>query len=136
MTVLIDAGPLYALINRREHYHRWTTNQAAQLDPPLHTCEAVLSEAHFLLTRVHEGGIALNRMVEAGKIAVSFSYADHVARVHELMSDYANVPMSFADACLVRMAEIHTGGVRIFTTDDDFRIYRKHRHEPLDLLIP
>ncbi len=135
MTVLIAAGPLYALINRREHYHRWATNQAAQLDSPLHACEAVLSEAHFLLTRVHGGGIALNRMIEAGKIAVSFSYAEHVERVNGLMSGYANVPMSFADACLVRMAEIHPGA-RIFTTDDDFRIYRKHRHEPLDLLIP
>jgi uncharacterized protein len=135
VTVLIDAGPLYALINRREHYHRWATKEAAHLEPPLHTCEAVLSETHFLLTRVHGGGIALIRMIEAGKIIVSFAYADHGERVHELMSDYANVPMSFADACLERMAEIHRAA-RIFTTDDDFRIYRKHRHEPLELLIP
>ena len=135
MTVLIDAGPLYALINRRERYHSWVTEQAAQLDPPLHTCEAVLSEAHFLLNRVHGGGTVLNRMVEAGRIAVSFSYAEHIERVGELMSGYANVPMSFADACLVRMAESRPA-VRIFTTDEDFRIYRKHRREPLDLLIP
>ena len=135
MTILIDAGPLYALINRREHYHSWAAEQAAQLDPPLHTCEAVLSEAHFLLNRVPEGGTMLNQMVELGRIAVSFSYADHVERVGELMSGYANVPMSFADACLVRMAESDSRS-RIFTTDGDFRIYRKHRNAPLDLLIP
>ena len=135
MTTLIDAGPLYALINRREHYHSWATEQAAQLDPPLHTCEAVLSEAHFLLNRVPGGGTVLNRMVEAGRIDVSFSYAEHVERIGELMIAYANMPMSFADACLVRMAESHPA-VRIFTTDDDFQIYRKHRREPLDLLIP
>jgi uncharacterized protein len=74
-------------------------------------------------------------LAEAGKIAVSFSYAEHLERVHELMRDYADVPMFFADACLVRMAEIHPAA-HLFTTDGDVQIYRKHRHEPLDLLIP
>lgn len=135
MTTLVDTGPLYALINRREQYHAWVVRQAAQLDAPFHTCEAVLSEAHFLLQRVHGGSSALNAMVEAGRIAVAFSYADHVERIHELMRDYADVPMSFADACLVRMAETHPAA-HILTTDDDFRVYRRHRREPLDLLIP
>ncbi len=136
MNVLVDAGPLYALINRREHYyHQWVTSEAARLDPPLHTCNAVLSEAHFLLGRLYGGSVALNRMIEAGKIAMSLVYADHMERVNHLMSAYSNVPMSFADACLVRMAEI-LPNARIFTTDGDFRIYRKHRDQPLDLLIP
>lgn len=135
MTVLVDTGPLYALINHREFYHEWAKREAARLTFPLHTCEAVISEAHFLLGRTHLGGRELNGMVEASLLDLSFSYAEHAERVNELMRSYESVPMSFADACLVCLAEIH-GGSRIFTVDARFRIYRKHRNRRIDVLMP
>ncbi len=135
MKILIDAGPLYALVNQREFYHHWATAQAARLDPPYYTCEAVISEAHFLLKKVYKGSRELNKMIADGGIVLAFSYADHIDRVNELMETYTNVPMSFADACLVRMAERYTDG-QLFTTDGDFRIYRKNQTEPLDVIMP
>ena len=135
MRILIDAGPLYALFNRREYYHRWTMAQVDRFDPPYYTCEAVISEAHFLLKRVHDDRNQLNKMVADGGIVLAFSYADHIDRVNALMETYANVPMSFADACLVRMAEVYPDG-NIFTTDGDFRIYRKNKTERLDVIMP
>ncbi len=51
------------------------------------------------------------------------------------MRRYANVPMSLADACLVRMSELAAGCV-LFTLDGDFRIYRRHRRQKIPLVIP
>ncbi len=58
-----------------------------------------------------------------------------MAEVEVLMKRYENVPMSLADACLVRMSELIPGSV-ILTLDSDFRIYRKNRNEAIDLIIP
>lgn len=135
MKILIDAGPLYALINHREFYHHWATAQADRLDPPYYTCEAVISEAHFLLKKVYNGSKKLNKMITDGGIILAFSYADHIDHVNALMDTYANVPMSFADACLVRMAERYADG-HLFTTDGDFRIYRRNQTKPLDVIMP
>jgi predicted nucleic acid-binding protein len=135
VSVLIDTGPIVALLNRRDQHHEWTRATAAGLDAPLYTCEAVLAEAHYLLSRIHDGPKKLHQMMDAGRLDVSFRYADHAQRVHEFMSKYTSVPMSFADACLVALSETFRE-VRVFTLDDDFTIYRRKRNRPLDLLIP
>ncbi len=135
MRILVDAGPLVAYLNRRDQHHAWAVRQTAELASPLYTCEAVLTEAHYLVASPSPNAERLLGLIESGVIDVSFSYAEHIARVNALMRTYENVPMSFADACLVRMAELH-GECRIFTTDGDFRIYRKHRRERLDVLMP
>lgn len=134
MRILLDTGPLVALLNRRDAFHAWSHEKASQLAPPFFSCEAVLAEAHFLLTGVHQGNQRLIELIASGRIDVSFSFAAYAARVGDLMLSYADVPMSFADACLVCMAEQKEG--RVFTLDSDFRIYRKHRREALHLLIP
>ena len=135
MKVLVDTGPLVAMINRRDTNHRWATDHSKLLGPLFFTCEAVITEAHFLLGRTHDGSKQLNKIVADGGIVLAFSYADHFDRVNALMETYANVPMSFADACLVRMAEVYPDG-KIFTTDGDFRIFRKNKTERLDVLMP
>jgi predicted nucleic acid-binding protein len=61
--VLLDTGPIVALLNRRDQYHDWARSAAGQLDAPLHTCEAVLAEAHHLLSGVHDGSTKLNALV-------------------------------------------------------------------------
>jgi predicted nucleic acid-binding protein len=135
VTVLIDTGPIVALLNRRDRYHGWSKATATGLDRPLHTCEAVLAEAHHLLSGIHDGSRRLNELVDSGRLGLSFRYRDHTRRIHELMGKYASVPMSFADACLVAQSET-VRVARVFTVDEDFRIYRRRRDRPLDLLIP
>jgi len=135
MITLVDAGPLYALINRREFFHEWAVEQANALPVPLFTCDALLSEAHFLLRRVPMGYQRLNEMVRAGLLDLSFTSAKHIARISALMAKYTDVPMSYADACLVCMAEQYPTA-QVFTTDSDFQIYRIHRNQRIQVIIP
>ncbi len=134
MRILLDTGPLVALLYRRELYHQWSVRQAAELPRPFYSWEAVLTEAHFLLASIPMGTRRLVELVARGGIDFSFSYADHADRVGELMMRYADVPMSFADACLVCMAEQTDSA--IVTFDSDFRIYRKHRDQALQVIMP
>ena len=135
MSVVLDTGPLVALLNRKDTHYAWVVEQSGKLKPPFYSCEAVIAEAHFLLTRHPAGGGRLNQLVRSGKIDLSFSYAEHIDDVHRLMEKYADVPMSFADACVVRIAEVRRRS-RVLTIDSDFKRYRKHRDRPLDLIAP
>ena len=135
MRAIIDTGPLVALLNRRDEHYAWMIEQSRSLKPPFYSCEAVIAEAHHLLARYPTGNRCLNQLVGSGKIDLSFSYADHADEVHRLMERYENVPMSFADACLVRLAEIHRRS-QVLTIDSDFSIYRKHRNRSLELISP
>ncbi|PSQ86597.1 MAG: pilus assembly protein [Bacteroidetes bacterium QS_3_64_15] len=135
MTTLLDTGPLVSVLNRRDTHHQWASYHAGRRSAPFLTCEAVLSEAHFLLQDAPGGRSRLIEIMTSDRMQVSFAYADHASRVQELMRTYSDLPMSFADACLVRMAELHDDG-RVFTVDGDFRIYRKHGSEPIPVLMP
>ncbi|MFO1430265.1 MAG: PIN domain-containing protein [Candidatus Competibacteraceae bacterium] len=130
MKVILDTGPLVALLYRRELHHRWTVQQIAQLPRPFYTCEAVITEAHYLLRNVPNGNQSLIALIGRGGMDLSFSYSSHRQRVDELMLNYSNVPMSFADACLVCLAE-QLENSSVLTLDSDFRIYRKHRNQIL-----
>lgn len=134
MRVLLDTSPLVALLNRRDAFHAWSIEQASELPARLYTCEAVITEAHFLLAGVYQGNERLIQLMETEKLDLSFSVADHAKRIGTLMRTYGNVPMAFADACLVCMAEQEAS--RIFTLDSDFHIYRKYQKETLDLISP
>jgi len=135
VNVLLDTGPLVALLNQRDQHHDWAKAAAGRLDRPLYTCEAVLTEAHYLLSRVHDGQRRLNELSAAGHLDLTFQYVAHGDRVHELMAKYATVPMAFADACLVTLAEAVADPV-VFTLDSDFTIYRRKRNRSIDLLTP
>jgi predicted nucleic acid-binding protein len=76
--------------------------------------------------------IALLRRAEA---KVSFDLSEHVEAVLTMMEKYFDVPMSLADACLVRMTETHADPI-VLTTDSDFRIYRRHSRQIVPCVIP
>lgn len=135
VSVLVDTGPLVALLNRRDQHHAWARAQFGRLSPPLFSCEAVLAEAHYLLARVHGGSGRLNELLDADRVDLSFRYAENRRRVHRLMQAYADVPMSFADACLVALAE-QVPKPAVFTLDADFTVYRRNRDRALDLIAP
>ena len=133
--IVLDTGPLVALLNRRDHHHVWARERWAHLVPPLFTCEAVLAEACFLVQSLEGGQAAVLDLARRGVLDVSFHVAEEADAVHRLVKKYQDVPMSFADGCLVRLAERHTEGV-VFTLDSDFTVYRKHGRQIIPTLAP
>jgi predicted nucleic acid-binding protein len=135
MTTLLDTGPLVAYLYQGDTHHEWAKQQASRLSPPLLSCEAVISESHFLLSDVPSGAQRLFDFLDRGVIRFPFSYANHTRQVNGLMRTYDDLPMSFADACLGRMSERYDNS-RVFTVDSDFRVYQKHGDETIPLLMP
>ncbi len=133
--MILDTGPLVAYLNRRDKHHRWAVACWSALFEPLTTCEAVLSEAMFLLQS--DGGSAdpVLRLLDRGVVRLDFTLAEHRADVSRLLRKYADRPMSLADACLVRMAEL-ADAAQVFTTDRDFAVYRRRGRQVIPLLAP
>lgn len=134
-SVLIDTGPLVAALRRRDAHHGWARAHFEAATEPFATCEAVISESLFLLERARDGKEALCGLIERGIVVVRYSFDDELTETLRLIRRYDDTPMSFADACLVRMAEKSDGAV-VFTTDSDFRTYRKNGRQVIPLIIP
>ncbi len=132
--VLLDTGPIVALLDRSEQYHQACTEAVVELGAPLVTCEAVLAEACYLLRGIAGAPKAVLENVESGVFLVPYRIAGNTATIAKLLTKYANVPMDLADACLVDMAAAYGTG-KILTLDSDFRIYRWGRHRAFELLI-
>jgi uncharacterized protein len=132
-SVLVDAGFLVALLARRDFHHAWAAAQVPHYPPPWHSCEAVLSEAFDLLAA--RGLSALSKLVRRRRLLVDFELDKNLEPVLTLMRKYANVPMSLADACLVRMTENYADPV-LLTTDTDFHIYRRHSRQVVPCVLP
>lgn len=133
--VLVDTGPLVAYLDRSDRDHLWAKESLQKLTRPLLTCEAVIAETLFLL---HRGGIspdALLQLIARGIVIPDFSLRAEIESIQGLMKTYRNLPMSLADACLVRLAELHENST-VMTLDSDFSIYRKFRRRTIPLLRP
>lgn len=133
--VIIDTGPIVGLIRSDDQWSSWSSDQAKPISAPYLTCEAVISEANFLLQGFHNGADILLKMVELDVLRVNFSLQNEAKSIRSLMKKYSNVPMSLADACLVRMSEIHDEAL-VFTVDSDSHIYRKHGRRKVPLISP
>lgn len=133
--VLLDTGPLVALLNARETHHAWVKSQFATLRPPVFTCEPVLTEACHLLRQIPTGREAVMSLLLRGVIAVDLALEAEAEAVEALLRRYRDLPMSLADACLVRMAELN-GRCRVLTFDSDFEVYRRNVRQPIEVLRP
>lgn len=130
---IVDSGALLALHDRRDQHHAWARRTFAGISGPWLTCEPALTETFFQLeTRAAR---ALSGMLRAGIIRLAFDLEIEMNAVLGLMEKYADVPMSLADACLVRMSETLPEAV-VVTTDADFRIYRRHGRRVVPVLMP
>jgi uncharacterized protein len=132
-SVLVDAGFLVALLSRRDSHREWAATQGARHAPPWRTCEAVVSEAFHLLGT--GGASGLRALLRRRALIVPFDLANDMEPVLTLLQKYVDVPMSLADACLVRMTETLSDPV-ILTTDSDFRIYRRHSRQMVPCVTP
>ena len=133
--ILLDTGPLVASLLHRDPFHGWAVATLDGIKTPVFTCEAVLAEACFLLRGVRGGPAAVLHLVRCGALVVDFRLAADVEPVQRLMKRYGDVPMSLADACLVRMAELHED-TEVITLDGDFRVYRRHGRRLVPLITP
>ena len=132
-SVLVDAGFLVALLSRRDTNHRWAAAQSPRLPPPWMTCEAALSEAFHLLGA--RGIPSLVALLRRRAVLCTFHFGEDSEATLKLLQKYADVPMSFADACLVRMTEIMNDPI-LLTCDSDFRVYRRHGRQAIPCVIP
>ena len=122
--ILLDTGPLVALLSKNDANHSRASRVLAECAPPFRSCEAVVAEACFLMRKIHAAGpaevVALGRR---GVYHVAMAMEEHWTNIEGLLRKYADRPISLADACLIRCAEIHQEA-RIFTFDGDFSVYR------------
>jgi len=126
---------LVSFLSDEDQHRAWVQEQWKQLQPPMLTCEPVLTEAAFLLEREGADTDPLFELLERGIIRLELAIREEHASLRVLMRRYRNRPMSLADACLVRLAERHAAS-RVFTFDSDFRIYRRHGQKVIPVLMP
>jgi uncharacterized protein len=132
---LADTGALVALLDRADLHHPWAVDCFKTLPPPLIICESVLAETLHLLADLGPSVMALARLHRDGILRVDFDFEAHAPAVWRLVEKYRDLPMDLADACLVRMSELHTDCL-IWTTDSHFRVYRRHGRQTIPLLSP
>ena len=133
--IVVDTGPLVAYFNRRDRWHRWAADQMAALNPPLVTCEPVLTEACFLIQRAGGKPVDLIRKIAQRSLVIGIDLEEDASGIESLMQRYADTPMSLADACLVRLTE-RISDCRLFTLDSDFEHYRRNGRQVIPLLRP
>jgi hypothetical protein len=115
--------------------HVWAVETSKRAPATVLTCDAVVSEALFLLKRGGHDTTTLFSLVDVGFLRSDFDFHAEYRPVRDLMQRYREQPMAFADACLVRMAELRPEAC-IWTLDADFRVYRRHRRQTLPLVTP
>lgn len=131
--LLLDTGALVSLLDQRQTFHRQCAEFFAAWEGAVVSTEAVLTEATHLLSRVRSGRAkCLEFFLEGGAALISPSLTT-VRRCHQLIEKYADVPMDYADATLVALAEELDTDL-VFTTDGDFHVYRMRRNRPLRIV--
>lgn len=132
---ILDTGPLVAFLNASDTHHAWAQKVFAEREAPFLTCEAVLTEAQHLVARGNGHPWLVLEMLRRGALAIALSVEDEAERLLAMQRAYRNVPMSLADACLVRIAELHAQSC-VVTTDSHFRVYRRNKRQVIPVTLP
>ena len=135
LRTIVDTGPLVAFFAKTDSYHKWAVEQFANAAPPLLTCEAVLTETCFLVSSAGGNPNDVLDFAERGALKLAFSLEAELEPVRRLMTRYRDIGISLADACLVRMSEIHAQ-CQVMTIDRDFLIYRRDGRRTIPLIAP
>jgi len=134
-SIILDTGVLVAFMMPSDKFHNWAVSTMSEIKYPLLTCEPIMTEVCFLLQKIHGGREKALQLIRQGYIELPFQLNDEIESIEKLMQRYDSIPMSLADACLVRMSEIHPD-TPVLTLDSDFRIYRKHRNQSIPTIMP
>ncbi|MCX6876064.1 MAG: PIN domain-containing protein [Verrucomicrobia bacterium] len=131
--VIADTGPLVALFDRGDACHLWAKDCLGRIGESLLTSEAILSEVFFLLAPMRKSRAACGEFWLEGGLRIGFDAQAQRESLVGLLKKYADIPMSLADATVVRMCEINRGAV-VWTLDNHFRIYRHLGRKTIPLL--
>jgi predicted nucleic acid-binding protein len=129
---ILDAGPLIAVLNRQDAYHRWACETLDRLGPPFYSCPEAIAEAAAMTGQA----VAIVEMIQAQEILLAFDLGEQVAGVLALLRKYADREIDLADACIVRMTELMRDS-RVITLDrNDFRVYRRNGRDLIPIIAP
>jgi uncharacterized protein len=98
-------------------------------------CEPVVAEAMHLLANLPRAQDALLGLLENSALSIGLRVQEHISAVRKLHKKHHDMPMSLADACVVRMSELYEHHA-VLTLDSHFTVYRKHGRIPLTLIYP
>lgn len=127
---ILDAGPLIALFNRNDAYHEWAVQTLPRLPKPLLSCPEAMAEAAAMTgqpARVVE-------LIQDGTIQLALNLQEQTGEVLRLLRKYADQPMDLADACIVRLSELHPKATVVTLDRTDFAVYRRHGRDPIPIL--
>src|SRR5262245_42667638 len=103
---IVDTGPLVAFLDRSEQHHTWVVERIEELDAPLLVWEPVLAETMYLLAPYAKAQDVIFDLLRNGALKLAFHIDEHADPLRQLLQKYRDNPMSLADACVVRMAEM------------------------------
>jgi predicted nucleic acid-binding protein len=133
--ILLDTGVIVALLDRSELRHRECVKSIEAIDAPLVTCEAVITEACYLVRRLRGAREEILKSVAAGTFHIPIQLSDCATAVEGILRKYRDREMDLADACLVHLAsELRSG--EILTLDRDFLVYRWGGKHSFHSIIP
>ncbi len=132
---ILDTGPLVGSLDRDDQWHAWAAGLFAKIQGPAITCDAVISEACFLLREVPDARQKIFVLVERGILRVLPMLSEESSAVRVLLSRYGK-RMDYADACLVRLSELYREHTVVTTDAQDFRIYRRFTRQAIPLMVP
>ncbi len=132
MTLIADTGPLVALFDRGDAYHDWAKRGLGRVSQALVTSESVVSEVLFLLAGMGRSRAGFLGFWAEGGLRVNFEAGRDTASLIGLLSKYADIPMSLADASIVSLSELNPDA-KVWTLDADFKIYRRFARRVIPL---
>ena len=132
--VLVDTGFIVALLDRSESFHKACARTVREVEAPLVTCEAVITESCYLLRNLSGAPEAVIENIAAGIFQIPFQLSRDTAAVKQLLRKYKDRKIDLADACLIRLAD-QFGTADILTLDQDFAIYRWGKNKPFRVLL-
>jgi predicted nucleic acid-binding protein len=121
--LLLDTGALVGLLDRSQTVHRACAGFYSTWQGPVVTSEAVLTESMHLLSDIPRGAVSCIDFILRGGVFVAPSSDVSLRRCRTLIEKYSDLPMDFADATLVVLAEELNTDL-VFTVDQDFSVYR------------
>lgn len=135
ISAIADTGFVVGALDVADQWHAWAARSFPDILSPALTCEAVISEACFQLRQSLQARGRLLAWIKCGGLQVHPLLPGEIEPIEHLFNRYGK-RMDYADACLVRLSELHRSHVIVTTDAKDFRVYRRFRREPLPLLTP
>lgn len=131
---IMDSGPLVAWFSIRDTHHQWAARTCNHIAIGALVCEAVLAEVCHLVAKDDVPPGRVMQLIEQKDLVLA-PLTSEIAALRTLLERYADAPMDFADACVVRLAELHPDAA-VCTCAGHFRFFRKNRRQTIPLIAP